>query len=396
MSILLVITRSEPGGAQVHVRELLRGFAERERLVLAVGDEGFLSDAARALGIDVRVVGSLQREVAGAGDLRALSDLRALIRDVRPRLVHTHSSKAGILGRLAARAEGVPCVHTAHAWSFSDGLPLRRRLLSVPEPAREAEPSGEPPAPARLVPPPVLPTAYLIGAEDVLQVTVYGEPSLSGQMPVDATGAIDVPLIGRVAVTGRNAVAVGVEISERLRAGYITNPNVTVSVASYRSQPVQVLGAVAKPGVYFLRGPTTLMQLLSEAGGVATAGVNEVRVSRGDKSDTVAVIAYEQLLRGGAADRPLSGGDIVFVPQSLVSVMGQVGKPGEVSFRDGLTVSQCVAAAGGALPTAALGNLYILRGDKRLRVNLRRILAGTADDLVLQAGDRLYVPESAF
>lgn len=269
-------------------------------------------------------------------------------------------------------------------------------LAAPPDPAREAEPSGEPPAPALLVPPPVLPAAYLIGAEDVLQVAVYGEPSLSGQMPVDATGAIDVPLIGRVAVTGRNAVAVGVEISERLRAGYITNPNVTVSVASYRSQPVQVLGAVAKPGVYFLRGPTTLMQLLSEAGGVATAGVNEVRVSRGDKSDTVAVIAYEQLLRGGAADRPLSGGDIVFVPQSLVSVMGQVGKPGEVSFRDGLTVSQCVAAAGGALPTAALGNLYILRGDKRLRVNLRRILAGTADDLVLQAGNRLYVPESAF
>ncbi len=132
MSILLVITRSEPGGAQVHVRELLRGFVDRERLVLAVGDEGFLAEAARALGVEVRVVGSLQREVAGAGDLRALSDLRALIREVRPRLVHTHSSKAGILGRLAARAEGVPCVHTAHAWSFSDGLPLRRKLLSVP------------------------------------------------------------------------------------------------------------------------------------------------------------------------------------------------------------------------------------------------------------------------
>lgn len=94
MSILLVITRSEPGGAQVHVRELLRGFVDRERLVLAVGDDGFLTDAARALGIEVRVVASLQREVAGAGDLRALSDLRALIRDVRPRLVHTHSSKA--------------------------------------------------------------------------------------------------------------------------------------------------------------------------------------------------------------------------------------------------------------------------------------------------------------
>ena len=132
MSILLVITRSEPGGAQVHVRELLRGFAGRERLVLAVGDEGFLTDAARSFGVEVRLVPSLQREVAGGGDLCALRELRAIIRDVRPRLVHTHSSKAGILGRLAARAEGVPCVHTAHAWSFSDGLPLRRKLFSVP------------------------------------------------------------------------------------------------------------------------------------------------------------------------------------------------------------------------------------------------------------------------
>lgn len=253
------------------------------------------------------------------------------------------------------------------------------------------------PAPTSPVSPPLTsaPTAYLIGAEDILQVTVYGEPSLSGQMPVDGAGVIDVPLIGRVEVTGRNALSVAEEIGTRLRAGYVTNPNVTVSVASYRSQPVQVLGAVAKPGVYFLRGPTTLMQLLSEAGGVAPAGVNEVRVSRNDQPDNVAVIAYEQLLRGGSADRRVAGGDIVFVPQSLVSVMGQVGKPGEVSFREGLTVSQCVAAAGGHLPTAALGNLYILRGDKRIRVNLRRILAGNADDLVLEAGDRLYVPESA-
>lgn len=265
-----------------------------------------------------------------------------------------------------------------------------------PAPTADPAPTAAP-APTSPVSPPLTsaPTAYLIGAEDILQVTVYGEPSLSGQMPVDGAGVIDVPLIGRVEVTGRNALSVAEEIGTRLRAGYVTNPNVTVSVASYRSQPVQVLGAVAKPGVYFLRGPTTLMQLLSEAGGVAPAGVNEVRVSRNDQPDSVAVIEYEQLLRGGSADRRVAGGDIVFVPQSLVSVMGQVGKPGEVSFREGLTVSQCVAAAGGHLPTAALGNLYILRGDKRIRVNLRRILAGNADDLVLEAGDRLYVPESA-
>lgn len=236
---------------------------------------------------------------------------------------------------------------------------------------------------------------YEVGPGDGLQVQVYGEAGLTGQFPVDPSGVLDFPLLGRVPVDGLTTGEIATSLRERLAAGFLVSPNVTVAVAAYRSQPVQVLGAVAKPGLYFLRGPTTVMQILSEAGGVHVDGVNEVRVTKGGREDQLTVLPYDRLLAQGGAEQMLAGGDIVFVPQSLVSVMGSVGKPGEIAFREGLTVSNCIAAAGGALPTANLGRLYILRGEKRIKVNLRKVLSGRAEDIVLMPGDRLFVPESA-
>ena len=84
-----------------------------------------------------------------------------------------------------------------------------------------------------------------MGAADTLQIQVYGEASLSGQWPVDADGDIDFPLLGRISVTGQTAQQVAETLTTKLQDGYIRNPHVTVSVANYQSQPVQVLGAVA-------------------------------------------------------------------------------------------------------------------------------------------------------
>jgi glycosyltransferase involved in cell wall biosynthesis len=130
--VLLVITRGEPGGAQVHVLELLKGLADRVDFHLAIGDNEFLALEARALGVPVTVVPGLQREVSSGSDIRAFRALRALVRRLRPALVHTHSTKAGLLGRLAAWSLGVPRVHTAHAWSFSDGIPWSRKGWAIP------------------------------------------------------------------------------------------------------------------------------------------------------------------------------------------------------------------------------------------------------------------------
>ncbi len=248
------------------------------------------------------------------------------------------------------------------------------------------------PAPALQVQPNA---QYQIGAGDTLTVQVYGEPALSGPFPVDDGGSLDFPLVGAVHVEGLTAADVAVLLRTRLVPDYLVNPNVTVWLAAYRSQPVQVLGAVAKPGLYFLHKPTTVLQILSEAGGVSKDGVNEVRITHGGMKDQVVVVPYDQLMTQGVGEFALAAGDIVFVPQSLVSVMGRVGKPGEIAFREGLTVSQSIAAAGGALPTAALGRVYILRGDDRIKVNLRKILSGKMVDLVVKPGDRIFVPESS-
>ncbi|MDP2307587.1 MAG: polysaccharide biosynthesis/export family protein [Pseudomonadota bacterium] len=235
---------------------------------------------------------------------------------------------------------------------------------------------------------------YRVGAGDALTVEVYGEPGLSGAFPVDAAGALDFPLLGPVAVQGRTATEVAAQLRSLLSPSYLVHPNVTVAVSSWQSQPVQVLGAVVRPGTYFLRGPTTVLQILSEGGGVSGEGVGEVRITRG-AADEVVVLPYQQLLAQGGDDFALAAGDTVFVPQSMVSVLGQVGQPGEVPFRDGITISQCIASVGGAQPTADLARVYILRGDQRIRVNLRKVLNGRAIDATLQPGDRIYVRESA-
>jgi len=132
MRVLLLITRGEPGGAQVHVFDLVRGLQGRVDFQVGLGDDEFLAIELRKLGVPVHVLPALQRAIAPATDRRALRQIRALIREVSPHLVHTHSTKAGLLGRLAAHLEGFSALHTAHAWSFSDGQPRRRKLMAIP------------------------------------------------------------------------------------------------------------------------------------------------------------------------------------------------------------------------------------------------------------------------
>jgi polysaccharide export outer membrane protein len=254
--------------------------------------------------------------------------------------------------------------------------------------ARAQEPAGAtaaPPAPA---------AGYVVGHGDVLKVQVYGEADLSRSVPVDEGGRIDFPFLGPVAVEGLTADQVATTLRTRLQQGYLVDPQITVWVESYGSQPVQVLGAVGKPGVYYIRGPTTLLELLGQAGGVNRQGVNEVRLTRAGGDGGVTVLPFEDLVSRGVGNLPLAGGDVVFVPESLVYVSGQVSKPGSVAFREGLTVARAITEAGGAADAANLGRVTLLRGDQRIRVNVRRILKGKDPDVPVLAGDQVVVGES--
>lgn len=132
MRILYLITRSDLGGAQVHLLDLLRRLPSTIRPVVGVGEDGYFAEEVRNLGIPCRVVPQLVQPIAPVNDLRALFGLVKLVREVKPDLVHAHTSKAGILGRLAARIAGTPSVFTAHTWCFVEGTSWKWKVIGVP------------------------------------------------------------------------------------------------------------------------------------------------------------------------------------------------------------------------------------------------------------------------
>jgi glycosyltransferase involved in cell wall biosynthesis len=132
VKVLFLITRAEMGGGQVHVLDLIRGMQAYCEPVLGVGEEGFLADAVRALGVKVHVLRHLVQPTRPLTDLRAVGELVSLLRAERPDLLHAHTSKAGTVGRLAARIAGVPAVFTAHSWAFSEGTSWKWKAVGVP------------------------------------------------------------------------------------------------------------------------------------------------------------------------------------------------------------------------------------------------------------------------
>lgn len=132
MKILYIITRSDHGGAQVAVLDLVRHLPDSVEPVVAAGEHGFLEEECKRSGVPFRFVPSLVQPMRPFRDLRALLQLRTLIREERPAIVHSHTSKAGLLGRTAAWMCNTPSVFTAHTWSFDEGVPWAQRLVSVP------------------------------------------------------------------------------------------------------------------------------------------------------------------------------------------------------------------------------------------------------------------------
>ncbi len=130
--ILYMITRSIIGGAQFHVKELIEGFKEKYDVHLATGQEGeFLTELVRAMGISVHLLPSLTRSINILTDFRAVQETTALIRKIQPDLIHVHSSKAGIIGRISGRICKVPTIFTAHGWGFTPRTPTVRRTISL-------------------------------------------------------------------------------------------------------------------------------------------------------------------------------------------------------------------------------------------------------------------------
>src|SRR5262247_1339424 len=133
----------------------------------------------------------------------------------------------------------------------------------------------------------VLPRAwsqeYRIGPGDVLTITVWGQPDLSRDYTVDPDGFTPFPLINRVRAGGLTTRELAATLVAVLGKDYLVDPQVIVSVKEYLSQKVTILGETARPGVFYLTGPTTLVDVLSRAGWLAKGAGREVLLVREER-----------------------------------------------------------------------------------------------------------------
>ena len=166
-------------------------------------------------------------------------------------------------------------------------------------------------------------TDYRVAPMDVLEVTVYDAPNLSRPAQVSASGYISLPLIGDVKATGKTTDQLQTDIASRLRKDLMQSPQVFVTVKEYNSQRVTVDGAVKAPGVFPLKGKTTLVEVVAQAGGLSEmgspSGVYVLRQVDGKKM--AARFDLNEIRKGQKADPAMQAGDIVMVDESGGKVM---------------------------------------------------------------------------
>jgi polysaccharide biosynthesis/export protein len=243
-----------------------------------------------------------------------------------------------------------------------------------------------------------------IGAGDLVEMSVFDTPELSGKLRVSNTGDITLPLVGSLHVAGLGADDMQSLIRQKFIDGkFLKDPQVTVFVAEYATQGVSVLGEVKNPGIYPAFGKHSLMDYISIAGGLtqlAGSNITITRLGHPDSPESVKISA-------SVAPKPLNNpeilpGDSVFVDKTgLVYVIGDVMRPGgfPMSHDDHLTILQALALAQGLTDTAAKGAAKIIRttplGHQEIPVNIKKLLASKSADAPLQDNDILFVPSSA-
>jgi polysaccharide export outer membrane protein len=242
---------------------------------------------------------------------------------------------------------------------------------------------------------------YRIGPKDLLEITVFELPELNQTVRVSEDGSITLSLLGKVEVSGSTAQELETRLAQLLDQQFTKGAHVTVFIKEY--QKISVIGAVGRPGMYELVGPTTLIQALAQAGGLTALAMNEIFVYRtgpDGKQERIVIVLEDGNPETNIELKPK---DVLTVPidQSLnVFVYGEVRTPGVIPYMSSkkITLLQAIAQAGGTTEWAKKSKVVIKRRDKRtdkeikIKINLKKMISGKIADIVLMEGDVVIVP----
>jgi polysaccharide export outer membrane protein len=244
---------------------------------------------------------------------------------------------------------------------------------------------------------------YVVGAQDVLKVTVFDEPTMSGSYRVDTDGSFQYPMLGRVAVGGMRVREVEQMIKTKLEDGYIKRAQVAVDVEQFRSRSIFVVGEVRSPGKYPMTAQMSLIEALAAAGSTTPVASSEVMILRPRDAGSAQALTPEQVdqssvTRVNLADLQLGRlsqnvtlveGDTIFVPKAeKFFITGQVRSPGAYTYERGLTVLQAISLAGGLTEKGSSRRIKVIRAMKGKKTQQGIDLADA-----IQPGDTLVIPQ---
>jgi polysaccharide export outer membrane protein len=245
-----------------------------------------------------------------------------------------------------------------------------------------------------------------IGAEDLLEISVFELPQFSLTSRVSGDGTVTMPLIGTVEVRGLTKAQAEKKIADALEAKYVNNPSVSINIKEYKSRQISVLGSVKNPGAYYVLSKRSLLEIITDAGGLTENAGTRCYVFRAGSSKIEIDLA--DLMTNGNAELNIEihPGDVINIPQDtkvVVYVLGAVRSPGAIELTKNLPVTllAAIARAGGLTERANSSSVQIRRKGKTgeeivLKENLKEILNGKKSDITLLSGDVVHVPESFF
>jgi len=244
---------------------------------------------------------------------------------------------------------------------------------------------------------------YVLGPEDVVQVSVWGNPELGVTVPVRPDGKISLPLGNEIMAAGKTPIELRDAIATELKR-YVKDPTVAVVVTQINSPRIYLIGSHPAVGPRVLKSATTMLQLISSLGPTTGVDLSRVQLIRDGKRMN---LDLRKLVETALPDQDiqLKRGDIINIPNAFgrrVTVLGEVGKPSNIDYRDGMTIVDALLDAGWVTEFANLKRVIVVREEKgenqTIHVNVSDIEKGenVEGNVRLKPGDLVVVKERIF
>lgn len=237
---------------------------------------------------------------------------------------------------------------------------------------------------------------YIVGSGDVLKIEVYDHMDLQKTVRISNNGSIVIPFIGQVQVSGMTLPELTQKLTTLLADGYIVNPQVTIFIEEFRSKKAVILGQVYKPGIAELRGATTFLEIVSQAGGLKEGAGDTATIKRiKDGKQEVLVVNVTSMVEGGDLSQNIliQDGDTIYISKGgMCYVTGEVAHPDAYTCDNDTTVLKLIARAGGFTGKASKSSVSIVRIVK----GEKEILKDVDHNTSVLSNDIIVVPESFF